>query len=79
MDPLKIDWEAIWQKSIQKGLKKEKNWDAIAKDYGKWLENDDYPDVLLKEMRISFIQNGLRDIILEKIKENMKDLRKLLR
>ena len=53
MDPLKIDWESIWQKSIKKGLKKEKNWDAIAKDYGKWLENDDYPDVLLKEMRIS--------------------------
>lgn len=48
-----LDWEYIWQKSIKKGLKKEKDWDEIAKDYGKWLENDDYPDVLLKEMRIS--------------------------
>ena len=53
MDILEIDWEYVWQKSIKKGLKKEKNWDEIAKDYGKWLENDDYPDVLLKEMRIT--------------------------
>ena len=48
-----IDWESVWQKSLKKGCKKEKNWDNIAKEYGKWLENDDYPDILLKEMRIS--------------------------
>lgn len=53
LDPLEIDWERVWQKSIKKGMKKEKNWDEIAKDYGKWLENDDYPDVLLGQMRIS--------------------------
>ena len=53
LDPLEIDWERVWQKSIKKGMKKEKNWDVIAKDYGKWLENDDYPDVLLGQMRIS--------------------------
>ena len=53
VEPFKLDWEYIWQKSMKKGFKKEKNWDKIAKDYGKWLENDDYPDVLLKEMRIS--------------------------
>jgi len=53
IDPLELDWEYIWQKSIKKGFKKEKDWDKIAKDYGKWLENDDYPDVLLKEMKIS--------------------------
>ena len=53
IDPLELDWEYFWQKSIKKGFKKEKDWDKIAKDYGKWLENDDYPDVLLNEMRIS--------------------------
>ena len=53
IDLLELDWEYIWKKSIKKGMKKEKNWDEIAKDYGKWLENDDYPDVLLNEMRIS--------------------------
>lgn len=53
LDPLEIDWEQVWQKSIKKGMKKEKNWDEIVKDYGKWLENDDYPDVLLGQMRIS--------------------------
>ncbi|WP_295622321.1 class I SAM-dependent methyltransferase [uncultured Methanobrevibacter sp.] len=53
IDLLELDWEYIWQKSIKKGLKKEKNWDKIAKDYGKWLENDDYPEVLLEEMRIT--------------------------
>ena len=52
-DFLEIDWELIWQNSIKKGLKKEKDWDSVAKDFGKWLENDDYPDVLLKEMIIS--------------------------
>ena len=53
IDPLELDWEYIWQKSLKKGLKKEKDWDEIAKDYGKWLENDDYPDVLLEQMIIS--------------------------
>lgn len=53
MDFLELDWEVIWQKSIKKGLKKEKDWDSVAKDFGKWLENDDYPDVLLREMRLS--------------------------
>ena len=48
-----LDWECIWQKSLKKGFKKEKDWDKIATEYGKWLENDDYPDVLLNEMRIS--------------------------
>lgn len=47
-----IDWEEVWQKSLKKSFKKEKNWDDIAKDFGQWLENDDYPDVLLEEMRI---------------------------
>lgn len=51
--PFEIDWEYIWQKSLKKGLKKEKDWDKIATEYGKWLENDDYPDVLLGQMRIS--------------------------
>jgi len=49
----KIDWEYVWKKSIKKGLRKEKNWDDIAKDYGKWLENDDYPDKLIENMRLS--------------------------
>ena len=49
----KIDWEYVWQKSIKKGLRKEKNWDDISKDYGKWLENDDYPDKLIENMRLS--------------------------
>ena len=53
INPLELDWEFIWQKSLKKGLKKEKDWDKIAKDYGKWLENDDYPDVLLNQMKIS--------------------------
>ena len=53
IDLLELAWEYIWQKSIKKGMKKEKNWDEIAKDYGKWLENDDYPDVLLGHMRLS--------------------------
>lgn len=52
-NPFEIDWEQVWQKSLKKGLEKEKNWDTIAKDFGKWLENDDYPDVLLSKMRIS--------------------------
>ncbi len=47
-----IDWEEVWQKSIKKSFKKEKNWDKIAKEYGKWLENDDYPEVLVNEMII---------------------------
>ena len=51
--PLELDWEYIWQKSIKKGMRKEKDWDKIAKDFGKWLENDDYPDVLLDHMRLS--------------------------
>lgn len=49
----KIDWEYVWKKSIKKGLRKEKNWDDIAKDYGKWLENDDYPDKLIENMKLS--------------------------
>lgn len=49
----KVNWEAVWQKSIKKSFKKEKNWDDIAKDYGKWLEHDDYPDVLIGEMKLS--------------------------
>ena len=53
IDPLEIDWEWIWQKSLKKGFKKEKDWDKIAAEYGKWLENDDYPDILLNEMKIS--------------------------
>ncbi len=53
INPLELDWEYIWQKSLKKGFKKEKDWDKIATEYGKWLENDDYPDVLLNEMRIS--------------------------
>ena len=53
INPLELDWEYIWQKSLKKGFKKEKDWDKIASEYGKWLENDDYPDVLLNEMRIS--------------------------
>lgn len=53
IDISKIDWESVWQKSIKKGLKKEKDWDSIAKDFGKWLENDDYPDILMEHMRIS--------------------------
>lgn len=53
IDSLDQDWEYIWQKSLKKGLKKEKDWDKIASEYGKWLENDDYPDVLLNEMRIT--------------------------
>ena len=52
-DISKIDWEYIWQKSIKKGLKKEKDWNKIAKDFGKWLENDDYPDILVEHMRVS--------------------------
>lgn len=48
-----LDWECIWQKSLKKGFKKEKDWDKIATEYGKWLENDDYPDVLLNEMKLS--------------------------
>ena len=52
IDFLELDWEYIWQKSLKRGFKKEKDWDKIASDYGKWLENDDYPDVLLNEMRI---------------------------
>ena len=53
MDISKIDWEYVWKKSIKKNLKKEKNWDNVAKDFGKWLENDDYPDVLMEHMQIS--------------------------
>ena len=53
INPLEIDWEYIWQKSLKKGMKKEKDWNSVAKDFGKWLENDDYPDILLKEMKIS--------------------------
>ena len=53
INPLELDWEYIWQKSLKKGFKKEKDWDKIASEYGKWLKNDDYPDVLLNEMRIS--------------------------
>ena len=52
IDFLELDWEYIWQKSLKRGFKKEKDWDKIASEYGKWLENDDYPDVLLNEMRI---------------------------
>ena len=52
-DISKIDWEYIWQKSIKKGLGKEKDWNKIAKDFGKWLENDDYPDILVEHMRVS--------------------------
>ena len=51
--PLELDWEYIWQKSIKKGMRKEKDWDKIAKDFGKWLENDDYPDIILNHMRLS--------------------------
>lgn len=53
INPLEIDWEYIWQKSLKKGMKKEKDWNSVAKDFGKWIENDDYPDILLKEMKIS--------------------------
>lgn len=53
LDLNSIDWEEVWRKSIKKNYKEEKNWDAIAKEYGKWLLNDDYPDVLIKEMRLS--------------------------
>lgn len=53
IDISKVNWEAVWQKSIKKNFKKEKNWDDIAKDYGKWLEHDDYPDVLIGEMKLS--------------------------
>ena len=53
IDISKIDWEYIWQKSIKKSYKEEKNWDTIAKDFGKWLENDDYPDILINHMRLS--------------------------
>ncbi|WP_297981668.1 class I SAM-dependent methyltransferase [uncultured Methanobrevibacter sp.] len=53
IDISKVNWEAVWQKSIKKSFKKEKNWDDIAKDYGKWLEHDDYPDVLIGKMKLS--------------------------
>lgn len=53
IDISQIDWESVWQKSIKKGFKKEKDWDTIAKDFGKWLENDDYPDILMEHMRLS--------------------------
>ena len=29
INPLELDWEYIWQKSLKKGFKKEKDWDKI--------------------------------------------------
>ena len=46
IDISKLDWEYIWQKDYQKDRKKGKDWNTVSKDFGKWLENDDYPDVL---------------------------------
>ena len=53
IDISKLDWEYIWQKNYQKDRKKGKDWNTVSKDFGKWLENDDYPDVLISSMRIS--------------------------
>ena len=53
IDISKLDWEYIWQKDYQKDRKKGKDWNTVSKDFGKWLENDDYPDVLISSMRIS--------------------------
>ena len=53
IDINKLDWEYIWQKDYQKDRKKGKDWNTVSKDFGKWLENDDYPDVLISSMNIS--------------------------
>ena len=53
IDISKLDWEYIWQKDYQKDRKKGKDWNTVSKDFGKWLENDDYPDVLISNMRIT--------------------------
>ena len=53
IDISKLDWEYIWQKDYQKDRKKGKDWNTVSKDFGKWLENDDYPDILISSMRIS--------------------------
>ncbi len=53
IDIEKLDWEYIWQKGYQKNRKKGKDWNTVSKDFGKWLENDDYPDVLIGHMNIT--------------------------
>lgn len=53
IDIEKLDWEYIWQKNYQKDRKKGKDWNTVSEDFGKWLENDDYPDVLISSMDIS--------------------------
>lgn len=48
-----VDWEKLWQKELKNKPKVNKNWDDIANKFGKWIEDDDYPEKLLKYINVS--------------------------
>ena len=49
-DPKKLDWEYFWKREIGKRDKKIRDWDKIASKFGKWIENDDYPEKLINKL-----------------------------
>ena len=74
INPLDLDWEYIWQKSIKKGFKKEKDWDKIAKDYGKWLENGEGTitrKIAKKAKSVTGIDKS--ELMLEELNKNAED------
>ena len=50
LDPKTLDWEYFWRRESEKGDQKARNWDEIALKFGKWIENDDYPEKLINKI-----------------------------
>lgn len=51
-DPNTIDWEYFWKKQWKKKARKKKDWNKVAKNFGKWIENDDYPEKLIDKIKV---------------------------
>lgn len=50
----KVDWNALWNKSLQNLPKKNnpESWDNIASKFNEWMEKDDYPEKLLNRIEL---------------------------
>ncbi len=50
----KVDWNGLWNKSLQNLPKKNnpESWDNIASKFNEWMEKDDYPEKLLNRIEL---------------------------
>lgn len=50
----KVDWNDLWNKSLQNLPKKNnpESWDNIASKFNEWMEKDDYPEKLLNRIEL---------------------------